>query len=86
MRKLIAVIVAGVAIVNGFRILSADDCRTVSFDAVGGRRVSAVVCFADDSGVVPGWLVGLGLVVFGLMALAVGFTSRGLGGRRRPMY
>jgi hypothetical protein len=85
-KKLIAVVVAGFAIVNGFRILFTEDCNTVSFDAVGGRRVSAVMCFADDSGVVPGWLVGVGLILFGLIVLAVGFMSRGPGSRRRPMY
>lgn len=52
----------------------------------GGRRISAVMCFADDSGVVLAWLVGIGLVLFGLIVLAVGFVSRGPGSRRRPMY
>jgi len=85
-KKVIALVVAGFAIVNGFRILFTENCNTVSFDAVGGRRVSAVMCFADDSGVVPGWLVGGGLILFGLVVLAVGFVSRGPGSRRRPMY
>lgn len=80
MRKLIAAVVAGFAVVNGFRILFASDCQSVSFDAVGGRRVSAVMCFADDSGVVPGWLAGVGLIVFGLLVLAIGFAPR------RPRY
>lgn len=64
MRRIIFVVVGGLALVTGFRVLAAPDCETVSFDGQGGR-VALVVCHPDDTGVLPSTLVGLGLVVAG---------------------
>jgi len=76
MRQLISLVVAGFAIVNGFRVIFADDCSTVSFDAVGGRYASAIQCYADNSGAVPAWVAGGGVILFGLIVLLIGFAGR----------
>lgn len=65
----LSLLVGTLAVVNGFRILLTDDCKSISFDSVGGRRVAAVQCIADDSGALPAWLVGSGLVVLGVLVL-----------------
>lgn len=80
MRKLVALVVAGFAVVNGFRVLFADDCSSVSFRTVGGRYASSLQCYADGSGGVPGWLAGVGLILFGGLVLAIGFRAG------RPRY
>ena len=80
MRKLGALVVAGFAVVSGFRVLFADDCSSVSFRAVGGRYATSLQCYSDGSGGVPAWLAGVGLILFGLLVLAIGFAPR------RPRY
>ena len=71
----LSLLVGALAVFNGFRILLAEECKSVSFDSVGGRRVSVAQCFADDSGVMPAWLVSTGLIVFGIVVLAVALTK-----------
>ena len=74
MAKLIGLVLGGVAIFNGFAVLAADDCQTVSFDGQGSR-VAIAQCFADSSGALPGWLAGLGMVVVGVLIAAFSFRS-----------
>lgn len=75
MRQLFSLVVAGFAIVNGFRILFAEDCATVSFSTVGGRYASAMQCYADNGGVVPAWVAGAGVILFGFIVLGIGFSG-----------
>jgi hypothetical protein len=64
MGKIIGIILGGVAIFNGFAILGADNCQSVSFDGQGSR-VAVAQCFADSSGAIPAWLAGIGMIVVG---------------------
>jgi hypothetical protein len=55
----------------GFKVLSADNCESISFDGQGGR-VAIAQCFADNSGVLPAWLAGIGMILVGVI---VGFLA-----------
>lgn len=65
-RKLVGLILGGVAVFNGIAIIAADNCETVSF-AGQGSRVAIAQCFADSSGALPGWLAGLGMILVGVI-------------------
>ena len=64
MGRIIGIILGIIAIVNGFGILADDECNTVSFGGRGGRVIVAT-CFSDSSGVMPGAVAGLGMIVLG---------------------
>ena len=64
MRRLVGLDIGGVIAFNGFLLLTANDCETVSFDGQGGR-VAVAQCFPDSSGAIPGWLAGLGMALVG---------------------
>ena len=64
MRRIIGIFLGGIAIFNGFAILFAENCRSVSFDGQGSR-VAVAQCFADSSGAIPSWLAGIGMIVVG---------------------
>lgn len=81
MKQLIALVAAGFAIVNGFRVLLAEECSSVSFRSTGGRYASSLQCYSDGSGGIPAWLAGGGLILLGLLVLALLFRSR-----RTPKY
>ena len=74
MRKLIGLILGGVAALNGVALLAAEDCQTVSFDGQGSR-VAIAQCFSDSSGALPGWLAGLGMVVVGVLIATFSLRS-----------
>ena len=74
MRKLIGLILGGVAAFNGVALLVAEDCETVSFDGQVSR-VAIAQCFADSSGALPGWLAGAGMVVVGVLIATFSFRS-----------
>lgn len=71
MRKVIAIIFGSVSIFNGFAILGATDCKSVSFDGQGSR-VAVAQCFADSSGVLPAWMAGIGMVLIGGFVIYIG--------------
>lgn len=73
-RKPIGLILGGVAAFNGFALLVAEDCETVSFDGQGSRVVIAQ-CFADSSGVLPGWLAGIGMILVGVLIAVLNLRS-----------
>ena len=64
MRRIIGLAFGGFAVFNGFKVLTADNCESISFDGQGGR-VAIAQCFADNSGVVPAWLAGIGMILVG---------------------
>lgn len=74
MRKLIGLILGGVAAFNGVALLIAENCETVSFDGQGSR-VAIAQCFADSSGTLPSWLAGVGMMVVGVVIAAISFRS-----------
>lgn len=65
--RLLMLVASAVMGVNGLRILSADDCETVSFDGQGGRVFTAL-CYPDSSGAIPAPLAGI-LLLAGAVAL-----------------
>ena len=73
-RKLIGLILGGVAAFNGVALLIAENCETVSFDGQGSR-VAIAQCFADSSGALPSWLAGVGMMVVGVVIAAISFRS-----------
>lgn len=70
MTKVISVIFGLISIFNGFAVLGASDCQSVSFDGQGSR-VAAVQCFADSSGVLPAWMAGVGMVLIGVLIIFI---------------
>lgn len=74
MRKLVGLILGGVAVLNGISLLTAEDCETVSF-ASRGSRATIAQCFSDSSGALPGWLAGAGMVVVGVLIATFSFRS-----------
>jgi hypothetical protein len=76
MRVLIGLALGIFSIVNGFRVLFAADCATVSFSRAGGRTMAAMQCYADNGGAVPAWLAGLGVILLGFIVIAIGFAGR----------
>lgn len=66
MGRIIGFILGCIAAFNGVAILTASECKSVSFDGQGGR-VAVAQCFADSSGALPAWLAGLGMVVLGVV-------------------
>ena len=72
MRRIIGLAFGGFAAFNGFKVLTADNCESISFDGQGGR-VAIAQCFADNSGALPAWLAGIGMIlvggVIGLLAI-----------------
>lgn len=71
MGKIISIIFGSVAIFNGFAILGASNCQSVSFDGQGSR-VAVAQCFADSSGVLPAWVAGMGMVLVGGFVIFIG--------------
>ena len=71
MGKIISIILGSVTIFNGFAILGASNCQSVSFDGQGSR-VAVAQCFADSSGVLPAWVAGLGMVLVGGFVIFIG--------------
>lgn len=71
MGKIISMIFGSVAIFNGFAILGASNCQSVSFDGQGSR-VAVAQCFADSSGVLPAWVAGMGMVLVGGSVIFIG--------------
>lgn len=69
--KLLAVVGGLTFFVNGFGVLTDDQCDSVSFSGV---RAVTVTCYSGDYGALPGWLGGLGMVAFG--ALMILFAVR----------
>lgn len=76
MGRIIGVIVGIVAIVNGFGILTNDNCESVSFGGRGGGRVVAAMCYGDGSGALPGFVAGLGMLFVGLAIIALSIRKR----------
>lgn len=74
--KLLALIVAGFAVVTGIRILADSDCSSVSFDGQGGR-VAVANCYADSSGALPGGIAGGGLILIGILVFLFILRLRG---------
>jgi len=66
MGKLVGLVLGAVAIFNGFAVLAAKDCQSVSFDGQGSR-VAVAQCFADSTGAIPGWLAGVGMIMVGAL-------------------
>ena len=64
MRRLVGLAFGGFAVFNGLKVLTADNCESISFDGQGGR-VAIAQCFADNSGVLPAWLAGIGMILVG---------------------
>ena len=75
MRKLIGVVIGAVIAFNGFLLLTANDCETVSFDGQGGR-VAVAQCFPDSSGAIPSWLAGLGMALVGVVIAVLSLKRR----------
>ncbi len=75
MRKLVGLVIGGVIAFNGFSLLTANDCKTVSFDGQGGR-VAVVQCFPDSSGAIPSWLAGLGMALVGVVVAILSLKRR----------
>jgi hypothetical protein len=71
MGKLVGLVLGAVAIFNGFAVLAAEDCQSVSFDGQGSR-VAVAQCFADSSGALPAWMAGLGMVLIGGFVILMG--------------
>jgi len=72
MRRLVGLVAAVLAVVNGIGILTADNCKSISFDGEAGGRVMAAVCYPDSQGALPAWIAGIGLVLIGVV---VGFIA-----------
>ena len=72
MRRLVGLVAAVLAVVNGIGILSADNCKSISFDGEAGGRVMAAACYPDSQGALPAWIAGIGLVLIGVV---VGFIA-----------
>ncbi len=66
MRRLVGLAFGGFAVFNGLKVLTADNCESISFDGQGGR-VAIAQCFADNSGVLPAWLAGIGMILVGVI-------------------
>jgi hypothetical protein len=71
MRRLVGLAFGGFAAFNGLKVLTADNCESISFDGQGGR-VAIAQCFADNSGALPAWLAGIGMILVGVI---VGFLA-----------
>ena len=76
MRRLVGLVAAVLAVVNGIGILTADNCMSISFDGEAGGRVMAAVCYPDSQGALPAWIAGLGLIVVGLVVGFIAITPR----------
>ena len=76
MRRFLWTAASAITLFSGIRVLTEPGCESVSFSRAGGRRVSALSCFSDQSGAVPAWLAGVGLLA--IAALGVVIASRGL--------
>ena len=74
MRKLIGLILGGVAAFNGVALLIAENCETVSFEGQGSR-VAIAQCFADSSGALPNWLAGVGMILVGALIATLSLRS-----------
>ena len=72
MRRLVGLAFGGFAVFNGLKVLTADNCESISFDGQGGR-VAIAQCFADNSGALPAWIAGTGMIrvggIVGLLAI-----------------
>jgi hypothetical protein len=66
MRRIVGLAFGGFAVFNGLKVLTADNCESISFDGQGGR-VAIAQCFADNSGVLPAWLAGIGMILVGVI-------------------
>lgn len=66
MGRIVGLVLGLVAIVNGVGIVVNSNCQSVSFGGRGGGRVMVATCFADSSGVLPGLVAGLGMVIVGV--------------------
>ncbi len=66
MRRLVGLAFGGFAVFNGLKVLTADNCESISFDGQGGR-VAIAQCFADNSGALPAWLAGIGMILVGVI-------------------
>ena len=66
MRRLVGLAFGGFAVFNGLKVLTADKCESISFDGQGGR-VAIAQCFADNSGALPAWLAGIGMILVGVI-------------------
>jgi hypothetical protein len=75
MRALIGLGLGIFSIVNGFRVLFADDCATVSSSRAGGRTMAAMQCYADNSGAIPAWVAGLGAILLGFIVIGIGIAG-----------
>jgi hypothetical protein len=64
MRRIIGLAFGGFAVFNGLKVLAANNCESISFDGQGGR-VAIAQCFADNSGALPAWLAGIGMILVG---------------------
>lgn len=86
MRRALWALGAAITFITGIGILSAPECESVSFSRAGGQRVSTVSCFADQSGAVPAWLAGVGLlavaVIFILLSSRKSMAAQPSRGRR----
>lgn len=71
MRKFFPLVLGLVSILNGFAILGASNCQSVSFDGQGSR-VAAAQCFADSRGALPAWMAGTGMVLIGCLVILMG--------------
>lgn len=76
MRRLIGLVAAVLAVVNGIGILTADNCKSISFDGEAGGRVMAAVCYPDSQGALPAWLAGLGLILLGIVVGLIALAPR----------
>jgi hypothetical protein len=71
MGRILFIIFGSVSVFNGFAILGASDCQSVSFDGQGSR-IAAAQCFADSSGALPAWVAAVGMVLIGGLVILMG--------------